>query len=439
MSPLTLRLVLLVGLMAACALAVGAGSIEAARVELSELQAGRLLYKAGRLREARALLERVQPENEDERIERLFLLGLIDARLGFFREAARRFETILAHRPKLTRVRLELARIYDALGRDEKARIHFEASLADDLPSRVEEAVEEFLNRIDARQRRFLSVSLALLPETNPNKRTSRRVVSIGGVPFELSEGSRQSSGLGGLITLGASLSPMLTDDVWGILAASAGAKLYRKPDWNDVSVSGELGLAWLSDKTDLSSGLRLGHGWLPGDFRSHEAGPWMRWRRRLTPGTRLEVSLSAGKRSFRRQPGRDGWRFSLKPAWTHARRPATAIETNLEVEIANAAQRHHRSHMTGLGITLRHAFAGGFSVSSNVRTLVRHHRGPDPLFGKVRRDRQLRVAVNLLHRALQIEGFAPYTGYFFEWNHSNIPIHNWRNHGATFGISRTF
>ena len=89
---------------------------------LSDLQAARLLIRAGRLADARAFLEQARPANAEERIERLFLLGRIEMRLGMPERAIERFEAILALRPQLTRVRLELARAYDLTGRDEEAK-----------------------------------------------------------------------------------------------------------------------------------------------------------------------------------------------------------------------------------------------------------------------------------------------------------------------------
>ena len=68
-----------------------------------------------------------------------------------------------------------------------------------------------------------------------------------------------------------------------------------------------------------------------------------------------------------------------------------------------------------------------------------RRYGDRDPLFRKTRSDRQARVSVNLLHRALQVRGFAPYVSLFTEWNRSNIPVNAYRNHGAAFGISKTF
>ena len=416
-----------------------AEDIESERIEVSEVQAGQLLFKVGRLHDARKLLEQARPVDGEERIERLFLLGLIAARLGHPRQAARRFEAILSQRPNLTRVRLELARIYHLLGRDDKARFHFEASLADELPSSVEKAVEGFLSRIDARKKWSVSISAAVLPESNSVKRTDSREVIIGGVPFQLNEDARASSGVGSLMSVGVSVSPVITEDLRGVLATSTAAKLYKEPDWNDVSLYGEVGVARLFDEGTVSAGLRLGRRWLGGDRYSRETGPWLRGRVRVSPTSRLEVNLSAVKRDHYKRPGQNGWRVSARPVWSYSFSPRTTIETNLELELLDANENHHGSRMAGLGITLSTTFRGGFSIAPSVSTLVRRHSGPDPLFLMTRRDRQVRFALNLLHRGFQYEGYAPFVGYAFESNDSNIPVNRYRNHGAVFGFSKTF
>ena len=431
--------VLALFLLLAASPASHAGDAAGERIDISPIRAGQLLFRAGRIEDARKLLQRARPENDEERIERVFLLGLIEARLGFPRRAARRFEAILAQRPELTRVRLELARVYHTLGSDEKARFHFEASLADELPSSVEAAVEGFLNRIDARKRWSLSLSAAVVPESNPVKRTGRERVRIGGVPFRLNPDARESSGVGYLVTTGASFSPALADDLRGVFAVSSAAKLYQQPDWNDVSLHGEIGLARLFDRGNLSGGLRLGRRWLAADPYSREIGPWIRGRLRLSPASRLEVNLSAVNRDHQRQDARNGWRFSARPAWTYVLRAPTSIETSLDLELAGARERRHASRTAGVGVTVSHAFRGGLSVSPSVSAQFRRHAGPDPLFQRTRSDWRFRIAVNILHRALQYQGFAPYAGYSVEWNRSNISLHTYRNHGALLGISRTF
>ena len=407
--------------------------------EVPALQAGRMLLRAGRLHDAHTILEQVRPADEDERIERLFLLGLVEVRLGLLREAARRFETILASRPELTRVRLELARVYYVLGRDDKARFHFESSLADELPSSVESAVEGFLRGIDTRKRWSVSLSGAVLPETNPVKRTGNQEVLIGGIPFQLSEDARESSGVGFLVSAGGSFSPKIAENWRAVLAVSSAAKFYRRSTWNDISLQGETGIARLFDRGTASGGIRVGQRWLGGNPYSREIGPWARGRIHLTVASRLDVDLSVGRTDYRRQSDQNGWRFSARPSLRYGLDAGTTISTDLDFEVVHARERRHASRLAGLGITVSRAFEDGLSISTGVSAHVRRYSAPDPLFQKSRSDRQIRLSINILHRALQIEGFAPFFGYSFEWNKSNIPINTYRNQGAIIGVSTTF
>ncbi len=403
------------------------------------MQFGRLLFEAGRFRDARAFLEQARPADEEEKVERLFLLGLAEAELGHLRDAAERFEAILALRPDLTRVRLELARVYGLLGRDEKAQFHFEASLADELPASVEDAVEAWLDRIDARKRWSVSTSLAVLPESNPVKRTDRKEVRIGSVPFRLDEDAREASGTGLLLTTGAQYSPVLADDWRGVFAVSAAAKHYEQSDWNDISVQGDIGVARLFDHGSVSGGMRFGRRWLGGDRHSDGSGPWLRGRLRPLPDLRIDSTLSAERRSHPEQPGLDGWTVTLRPGLDHAFNSQTTLRAELDLEYADAREDRRGSRMGGLAIGVSHAFEGGLSVSPRAAVHWRRYADDDPLFGKTRSDRQMRVSLNLLHRALQYRGFAPYVGVFAEWNRSSIPINSYRNQGGVFGVSKTF
>ncbi|MDE0408256.1 MAG: surface lipoprotein assembly modifier [Alphaproteobacteria bacterium] len=403
------------------------------------MQFGRLLFEAGRFRDARAFLEQARPGEEEEKIERLFLLGLVEARLGYLPEAAERFESILAVRPDLTRVRLELARVYGLLGRDEKARFHFEATLADELPSSVEDAVETWLDRIDARKRWSVSASAAILPESNPAKRTDDEEVRIGGVPFRLDEDAREASGTGLLFSTGAQYSPVLADDWRGVLAVSAAAKLYEQSDWNDISVQSDIGIARLFDRGSASGGMRLGRRWLDADRYSDGIGPWMRGRLRLSPALRIDAALSAERRDHPQHRGLDGWTVTFGPGLDYALNSQTTLRAELDLEHVEAREDRHGSRLVGLAFGVSHAFEGGLSVSPRGAVHWRRHADRNPLFGKTRSDRQMRLSVNLLHRALRYRGFAPHVGFFVEWNRSSIPVNSYSNRGGVFGVSKTF
>lgn len=407
--------------------------------ELTDMQFGRLLFETGRLRDARAFLEQARPADDDEAIARLFMLGRIEMRLGLPRAAAGRFEAILVRRPDLTRARLELATAYYVAQRDDKARYHFEQSLADRLPSSVEIEVKHFLDRIDNRKRWSSTMSLALAPESNPARRSGRKTVQIGGAPWQLDSDSRSASGTGVLLTGGTSFSPSVSEGLTGVLAATVSAKLYRKTDWNDVSVVADIGLASPYDRLALSGGLRAGRRWVGENGSSRSLGLWTRGGVRLSERTRASLASDLVRTLHDDHGHRDGWRLSARPNLIHAMSSRSAVEAGTDMEIATARARHVASRMVGMSLGFAHAFEGGLTIRPAVGVWLRRYQGPDPLFGKTRKDTTVRPSLTVLHRTLQYDGFAPYVGYTFERASSNIPIHSYRNHSVLFGISRRF
>ena len=187
------------------------------------------------------------------------------------------------------------------------------------------------------------------------------------------------------------------------------------------------------------SGGLRLGRRWLGGAFYSAGIGPWARGRLRVSPVLRLNGSLGAERRDHPDRPGLDGWTVTLRPGLDYAFSATTTLRAGIDMERVSARERRHGSRLGGLAVTLSHAFAGGLSVSPGLAVHWRRHASRDPLFRKTRSDRQARLSMNLLHRALQYRGFAPYIGCFLEWNRSSIPINSYRNRGGVLGISKTF
>ncbi|MDE0095123.1 MAG: surface lipoprotein assembly modifier [Gammaproteobacteria bacterium] len=407
--------------------------------QIPAVEAAKVLLHARKWNEAREILEGLKLGDEEEEIERLFLLGIAESRLEMHGSAAQRFEAILARQPNLTRVRLELARAYHALGRDGKARFHFRASLADRLPTSVQDAVESWLDHIDARKRWSASLSVSVLPESNPAKRTDSREVRIGGVPFQLDEDSRAASGTGLLISTGVQYSPVIGGDLRGVVAGSAAGKFFRNYDWNDISVQGDFGIARLFDRGNVSGGIRYSQRWLGGERYSLGLGPWLRGRNGLSPRTETDFSLSAEHLEHTSQVGMDGWILRLRTGLDYAFSAGTSSRLEIDLVENDAREQRHGHRIVGLALSLSHAFEGGFSVSPRISFQRRHHVAANPLFQKIRSDRLVQLSVNLLHRAFQYRGFTPYLGYSYEVNRSNIPVNEYSNHGAVLGVSRSF
>ena len=411
----------------------------AAAPEISDVAAGRLLMEAGRFKDALVFLKQAQPADEEQAIERHFLLGAVYMRLRQPREAAEQYEAILVIRPDLTRVRLELARAHYAAGQDDKAKYHFQLSLGDKLPSSVESVVEGFLNAIDARKRWSAYVSIAALPETNAVRRTDRETVQIGGATFRLNEDAREASGIGTQLSAGGAYFPTVGNGLRGHFALSTAAKLYEQSAWNDIALVSKAGLTRLFDGGSASGGVQVGRRWQGTEGFQISVGPWASADYRLSNRTRGSTSTNVDYRKHDDRDDLDGWRISLNPVVRYVLDSQTVLEAGPQFELTDARADHQSSRLIGLGVGVSRAFENGITVSLSASAQLNGYRGEDPLFGKMREDRITWLSARVLHRSFQLSGFAPYVGYTYERSTSNIPLHNYENHGAILGFTHEF
>ncbi len=410
-----------------------------AEIEITDLEAGRLLIAADRLKDARVFLERAQPRNEEEWIERLFLLGRVEMRLGMPRSAVERFKAILERHPDLTRVQLELAAAYYASGIDDKAKLHFKSSLSQKLPFSVEASVMEFLRQIDARKPWSASFAFSLLPESNPSRSSELKVVSVGGLPFELDQESMPSSGVGGLFSGGLSRSSKISANLRGLLAISGAAKIYERSEWNDVTIAADIGLSQLTERGSMSEGFRFGWQWIGGERFRRSLGIWTQIRWRMSESVGFDLPVSLDYRKYDTQTYRDGPQLSFNPKFSFAINDRTLIGIQPLVEIIDAKTAHHKKDVVGIGLELRKTFENGFSISLNPSFNRTRHAAKNPLFDVKRLDKQFVFSVGLSSRSIQYKGFTPAVSYVYERNQSNIAVNEYRNHGLNFNLSRIF
>ncbi|MDE0342232.1 MAG: surface lipoprotein assembly modifier [Deltaproteobacteria bacterium] len=410
-----------------------------AKPEISDLAAGRLLMKAGRFGDALAFLEQAEPAGVEEALERRFLLGAAYMRLGMPGKAAEQYEAILAVRPDLTRVRLELARTHYAAGQDDKAKHHFQLSLGDNLPSSVESAVEGFLNAIDARKRWSGYISIAVLPETNVVRRTDRQSVDIGGAAFRLNDDARRTSGIGTQVSTGAAYFPVVGTALRGHFALSMAAKLYEQSAWNDIAMVGKAGITRLFDGGSASSGVQAGRRWQGTAGFQYSVGPWASLVLRASDRMQISAATNLDYLTHDESDELDGWHVSLSPVVRFVMDSRTLLEVGPRFEAVEAQADHRSSRLVGIGVGVSRAFGNGLSVSVSASLQRQRYRADDPLFSMRREDETAWLSARLLHGSFQIGGFAPYIGYSYEQRRSSIALHDYDNHGVVVGLTREF
>ena len=336
-------------------------------------------------------------------------------------------------------MRLELASAHYAAGFEEKAKHHFELSLADGLPSSVENAVEGFINTIDARKRWSLHVSAAMLPETNAVRRTDSRTVQIGGATFRLIEDAREAPGVGAQLGAGAASSPRIAVDVRGHFALSSAAKLYEKSRWNDISFIGEIGLTRLFDGGALSGGLRAGRRWAGSEGFQSSVGPWVSFDRRTSRRIRIRLRTNLDYRKHDERDDLDGWRVAVNSSVRYALDSRTVLEAGPYFDVIEARKDYRSSRLVGLSGGVSRAFKKRIFVSVSASVQSQRYRAEDPLFGTRREDSAAKLSGKIVNSSLKFGDFAPYVGYSYERNRSNISLYEYQNHGVLMGLSRDF
>ncbi len=375
---------------------------------LSDLEAARLLLLAGRLGHAMAFLVQADPAGGKERLERHLLLGRVHMLLGNTEEAAESYEAALVIRPGITLVRLEATRANFLAGKDARARRHFRRAAEAGLPGNVEAAVARYLAVINGRRRWSARLSAALLPETNPVRRTGRETVEIAGIPFRLNEDAREASGLGLQIGFGGTFTPALAEGVRGHLSLSVTGKLYENPALNDISATGRIGLEQMRRRGPVSGGLQFGRRWAGGDGFQYRAGVWTHAENRLARHARTGIGTEFEYRKHDGGPGRDGWRTALGLSVRVSLERRTALVTDADIEWVDAKAEHHASLTAGLAATVTRAFGRNLSASGKVSMHRRIHRGPAPLFEKSRKERIFKIGGRLHSGAWRAVGFFP-------------------------------
>ena len=160
-------------------------------------EAARAALSKGELEDAEFLLRGIKP-GEGNADDLDFLYGSIAMAREDWQTAIARFRAMLIRDPTLPRVRLDLALAYFRAKEDGSAAYHFRQVLGDkDLPPVVRARTLAFLDTIRRRKTWSVSAAVALAPDSNINAATSSREVNLFGLPAQLSEDARQTSGVG--------------------------------------------------------------------------------------------------------------------------------------------------------------------------------------------------------------------------------------------------
>ena len=407
--------------------------------DAAKIEDARQLLIQHRYDDALALLNGITPDTVSAEIEIEFLKARIAEVRGDPEASVVYYRGILGNHPRLTRVRLELARVLFRLEDDDAARHHFELVLGEDLPEAVRSNVEQFLAAIHRRRRLKVRFGASLVPDTNINSATDSRRVDIFGVPFNLSDDARSSTGVGVSLNGGLDYSYPLAE----ALTLETGTALtyldYPSDSFDDVRLSGYLGGRWSFASFDAGLAATGSRRWYADDGYSLSVGARGDLGKDFTQRWSGRIHIGGQSIDYDEQDFLDGEVYSLQLESGYLVDSVSRLSLFGGLSYEDTAEPAYSNMSPFFGVSYRRDFPYRISATLQPMIFMRFFEDDQPLFGETREDVTLRFRTKITYRTDLLFGFAPTMTYTFTHNDSNIGFYDYNRHRVEFGLSREF
>lgn len=422
---------------AACPPAYGQERIKVTAAALLDL--GQRFEKSGKTRQAMQIYRTLEGDAEsDIRSEARFRLAKMLSADGKTREAAVLMRRIADERPDAAPVRLELADLLHQMGDEAGALRELRALSTLDLPINMARLVDRMSASLMASRPLSFQIEFAVAPDTNINRATRSDTIGTVYGDFAFDKDSKARSGVGISARSLVQGRLKILDDVSLASHASIDADLFRKHEFNDISV-------------DVATGPEF----------------------RLGPA-RLAVEAAAGQQWYGMKPYQRGLRLSGS-GWLKVD-SVSQIRLNADVRAANNLV-NNRQDGRGMGAAIRYERALSPRLNVSLRTSVDRFKATDAAYSTrswsvgvsasryvgrttieagadyarlkaddrlqilpaARADRLTRLHLSAVFRQLTLEGFSPTVRIVQERNLSSVEYFDYKRSRMEFGISRSF
>jgi tetratricopeptide (TPR) repeat protein len=389
----------------------------------------------GHLDEAEALLRQLEQALPDD-YETAFLSGQLALARKDYRAASTIFRRLLTRDPTLLRVRLDLARALFLAGDYDAARYHFEHALGHDLPETARQTVYLYLQRIET-ETSWLTVTVAVGPDSNPSYASSAETVDILGQPFVLSPDARARKAIG--LTAFVQARHSFGAENRGL--ARAYLELRDFPDtYADYHYAqGTLGASsirgdhvWTAEAGPLAARYQDATLYVGGLVQLRHASP-------VTPRLLASQTLTVKRLEYRDYDYLSADETWLNGQVRYALSAAAGVSLALSAGRNDTDQSEYSYDALDGALGFDAELARRFNVDVRVGYARYRYDGPSTLFGQLRKDRLLRLDFNVVARDWALRGFAPLVTAGYARNDSTISLLDYRRHYFGVGVTRSF
>ncbi|WP_227428191.1 porin family protein [Roseibaca sp. Y0-43] len=397
-------------------------------------------YAQAPVQDAPADVPRTSRPAPDPAVVATWRQALLHMRDGAPRAALPLLEQLVTAYPANGRFRLELARALYQTDDHDRARYHFEYALSGELSLGEINAAQEYLTAMDTRKSWRGQARIAIVPQSNPWRRSGRRFVDIGGVlllplpPVERAVGVE--------VGLGGTWIPRLAPDLHARFHVMATGQLFEDKAFNRGHLRSEIGFVSYGDLgRSFGMGITLqGAGGREGVIMKG-AGIYAAFQRRFGRKTQLSVTANFDQLRYPTAPQFDGPRVTFGLGLRHILTPQLRLSGSLSLSHHRTEALFHRRSDAVVGVGAEYAFSGGFVTGLEASLGHTRFVEANPLLFQYgpQRDWSATLSTTVMHRDLTVYGFAPVVEFEVQRHKSNVPMRSFNNLKVSLGATRNF
>jgi len=372
------------------------------------------------------------------RTEARFRLALMFAGQNRNTDAAVLLRQILDEKPDAARVRLELARILALMGDMSGAARELRQAQASGLPPEVARLVSIYTNALRSRKPYGASIEIALAPDSNINRATQSTTLDTIIAQFDLSEDAQAQSGIG-LSLKGQAYFRTGIDKRSNLLVRISGdGDLYKKSQFNDISLGIQAGPEMRSGKDRISPSVGYSYRWYGNDPYADTVNVAVNVQHPMGNKAQATFNGSIGHSNNRRNDLQDGEIYAASLSYERAISAKTGAGLSVNAVRQDLLDPGYATSSGSVNI-FAYRELGQTTV---VGSLGYSHLEADKrlfLFPRRRIDDRYNVSLSSTFRQFTFKGFAPLLRLSYERNKSTVGIYDFDRVATEIGITRAF
>lgn len=360
-------------------------------------------------------------------------------------EAIRLYRDILAIRPELTPVRIQLAISLFTIQQDNAAREQFEKALSDQaLPQDIALLIQQYQQALKNRNRWQISFSASYLRETNVNNASSDHYIE--NTPFKKNPSMLPQKANGVNYTLDLTRDFNLSGSHYLHIENNLYGKSYwDNHDFDEITNRLYLGYTYKTEHQRVALLPFYEQQWYSGHRYKRTVGGRAEFNRWLNPNWQLSTALEYGRNFYAENPNLNG--TSKLASGTLLWRPTSRyfFYTGIDYAQERTAIRRYGYDLTTVRLGWGQEWLWGISSRISLSASKRQYKDNFSLgsvfhFDKKREDEIYQLNVTAWKRDWHIFGITPKLHYRWKKQRSNFStLHSYSDKSITFLFEKAF